>query len=141
MVQGTNSFILTFQMYALFLSLLFSYFTSLSNCEIGVSWPASDPYVLSVGATSGIETWKDVSTPTPIEVVSSCGVHNYYDTGIKEPFSTSGSGFSAYFSRPSYQDDVASQYISWMKSERSNGNSILPDPGVFNSNNRSEGLF
>lgn len=68
------------------------------------TFPASCPFVTTVGATQGFEP----------EVAG-------HQT---DPFGGSGAGFSEYFSRPAYQDKVVSSYIKSLKGEHA---------GLFNS--------
>ena len=75
-----------------------------------VQWPASDPYVTAVGGTTldldsaGVRVtpdvaWNDTYNPTVLA--------DFAGTVPPQPFA-SGGGLSAVFSRPSYQDGVAS---------------------------------
>jgi tripeptidyl-peptidase-1 len=71
------------------------------------SFPASCPYVTVVGATQGFEP--EVAAFRPNNSLGPDGkVHGYY---------ASGSGFSEYFRRPSYQDNVVPAYIKSMNGE------------------------
>lgn len=63
------------------------------------SFPASCPYVTTVGATMNFEP--EVSAYRPGRNTS---------TGYRDLYS-SGSGFSNYFDRPAYQEQVVSKYI------------------------------
>ena len=60
------------------------------TCGYYPEFPASNPYVLTVGGTQGLEQ--------SYQKEKAC----QSDTG---GFITSGGGFSNYYSRPSYQDD------------------------------------
>lgn len=64
------------------------------------SFPASCPYVTTVGATHQFEP----------EVVAFRPGYFGADGGYREIYS-SGGGFSNYFSRPDYQDHVVSKYV------------------------------
>jgi tripeptidyl-peptidase-1 len=65
------------------------------------SFPAGCPYVTTVGATQGFQP--EVAAYRPANSLGPDGkLHGYY---------ASGSGFSEYFSRPSYQDDAVTGYL------------------------------
>jgi tripeptidyl-peptidase-1 len=65
------------------------------------SFPAGCPYVTTVGATQGFQP--EVAAYRPANSLGPDGkLHGYY---------ASGSGFSEYFSRPSYQDDAVKPYL------------------------------
>lgn len=64
------------------------------------SFPASCPYVTTVGATHEFEP----------EVVAFRAGTSRPDGSFREVYS-SGGGFSEYFSRPAYQEKVVSQYV------------------------------
>jgi len=82
------------------------------------SFPPSCPYITAVGATQGFEP--ETSAARPANGLGPDGKpHGYY---------ASGSGFSEYFPRPSYQDDVVPQYVKNMKGEHK---------GLFNPNGRA----
>lgn len=71
------------------------------------SFPPSCPYVTAVGATQGFEP--ETSAARPANGYGPDGkLHGYY---------ASGSGFSEYFKRPSYQDKVVPAYVKAMKGE------------------------
>ncbi|KAL2069388.1 hypothetical protein VTL71DRAFT_14067 [Oculimacula yallundae] len=81
------------------------------------SFPPSCPYVTAVGATQGFEP--ETSASRPAGAYGPDGkTHGYY---------ASGSGFSEYFPRPSYQDDVVPDYIHSMHGEHK---------GLFNRDGR-----
>ena len=71
------------------------------------SFPASCPYVTAAGATQGFEPETSASRPAGA-LGPDDKPHGYY---------ASGSGFSEYFSRPSYQDKVVPKYVKGMKGE------------------------
>ena len=71
------------------------------------SFPPSCPYVTTVGATQGFEPETSASRPA-----NSLG-----PDGKTHGFYASGSGFSEYFPRPSYQDNVVPQYVNSLKGE------------------------
>ncbi|KDO32601.1 hypothetical protein SPRG_03074 [Saprolegnia parasitica CBS 223.65] len=76
-------------------------FCGRSTCaRFETGYPASSPYVLSVGGTQLLEDVEDDGKHRQEEVVST-------DTNGAI---TSGSGFSWYASRPSYQDNVVQAY-------------------------------
>lgn len=85
------------------------------NCGYSPLFPASSPYVLSVGATSGPE-----SNNPEIACQSFGG----------DILITSGGGFSNLYSRPSFQDTAINNYFSSV-----DGTSQQPVSG-FNSNGR-----
>jgi tripeptidyl-peptidase-1 len=65
------------------------------------SFPASCPYVTTVGATQGFEP--EVAAYRPANSLGPDGkLHGYY---------ASGSGFSEYFPRPAYQDAAIKPYL------------------------------
>ncbi|KAH3907945.1 hypothetical protein HBI56_151300 [Parastagonospora nodorum] len=65
------------------------------------SFPAGCPYVTTVGATQGFQP--EVAAYRPAKSLGPDNkLHGYY---------ASGSGFSEYFSRPSYQDDAVKGYL------------------------------
>ncbi|KAF2708828.1 subtilisin-like protein [Pleomassaria siparia CBS 279.74] len=65
------------------------------------SFPASCPYVTTVGATQGFQP--EVAAYRPANSLGPDGkLHGYY---------ASGSGFSEYFSRPKYQDSAVQGYL------------------------------
>jgi len=83
------------------------------------SFPASCPYVTVVGATQNFEP--EVAAYRPANSLGPDGnLHAYY---------ASGSGFSEYFPRPSYQDKVVPPYVKNLK-----GSEI---DGLFNHNGRA----
>ena len=67
-----------------------------SSCGYYPDFPASNPYVLAVGATQGLEQ--------SYKTEKACQV----DTG---GVVTSGGGFSNYYTRPSYQDAAVLGYL------------------------------
>ncbi|TAQ87514.1 hypothetical protein B7494_g4153 [Chlorociboria aeruginascens] len=82
------------------------------------SFPPSCPYVTAVGATQAFEP--EVAAYRPNNSIGPDGaVHGFY---------ASGSGFSEYFSRPSYQDFVVPNYVKSMNGEHA---------GLFNPNGRA----
>lgn len=71
------------------------------------SFPPSCPYITAVGGTMGFEP--ETSAYRPAGALGPDGKpHGYY---------ASGSGFSEYFPRPSYQDNVVPQYVKKMNGE------------------------
>eukprot|EP00756_Hemistasia_phaeocysticola_P035160 Hpha_TRINITY_DN16566_c1_g3::TRINITY_DN16566_c1_g3_i1::g.134515::m.134515/K01279/TPP1, CLN2; tripeptidyl-peptidase I len=72
--------------------------TSSGLCGYTPQWPASCPYVLSVGATQGPEEGK------PEEVVCSSSNNN--------TFITSGGGFSEAFKTPVYQKTAVASFLA-----------------------------
>ncbi|RDL33939.1 Subtilisin-like protein [Venustampulla echinocandica] len=68
------------------------------------SFPASCPYVTSVGATQQFEP-----------EVSAYRAPGLGPDGLKHGFYASGSGFSYYFDRPDWQDDVVPAYVKSLK--------------------------
>jgi tripeptidyl-peptidase-1 len=72
-----------------------------SYCGYAPSFPASNPYVVAVGATQGPES----TVPLPEVTCQS-------DLG---GIITSGGGFSTYYSQPSYQTDVVTGYFNTVK--------------------------
>ena len=96
-------------------------------CGYASSFPASSPYVLSVGATQGY----------PIQVPSSCGSRGAI---------TTGGGFSQYYPAPYYQvqANVADDYFKNVEYQPYTDNSYIPScpscssviDGNFNSSNR-----
>ncbi|EFA80244.1 hypothetical protein PPL_07069 [Heterostelium album PN500] len=78
------------------------------------SFPASSPYVLAVGATQFSTQTSPACTSKPVGIISvkcnSVGeIASSIATGSRI---TSGGGFSNVFARPSYQENVTSDYIS-----------------------------
>ncbi|KAK0120242.1 hypothetical protein ONS95_011648 [Cadophora gregata] len=71
------------------------------------SFPPSCPYVTAVGATQGFEPETSASRPA----------NGYGPDGKLHGYYASGSGFSEYFKRPSYQDNVVPAYVRAMKGE------------------------
>ena len=70
--------------------------TSTCKCQYSPIFPASCPFITAVGATMGPENGKSEVT---------CQSN-------KGSVITSGGGFSAFWSRPSYQSDAVSYYFS-----------------------------
>ncbi|KAI6714846.1 hypothetical protein PZA11_005130 [Diplocarpon coronariae] len=71
------------------------------SIEFIPSFPASCPYVTTVGATEQFQP--EVAAWRP----SRPGLG-----GVKEAYFASGSGFSNYFSRPAYQEKIVEEYVS-----------------------------
>jgi len=71
------------------------------------SFPPSCPYITAVGATQGFEPETAASRPA----------NSYGPDGKVHGFYASGSGFSEYFPRPSYQDNVVPQYVKSLNGE------------------------
>jgi tripeptidyl-peptidase-1 len=72
------------------------------------SFPASCPYVTTVGATQGFQP--ETAAYRPANSLGPDGkLHGFY---------ASGSGFSEYFSRPSYQDKAVKPYLKKLGSLR-----------------------
>ncbi|KAI9054253.1 hypothetical protein LZ554_001421 [Drepanopeziza brunnea f. sp. 'monogermtubi'] len=71
------------------------------------SFPPSCPYVTAVGATQGFEPETSCSRPAD----------GYGPDGKTHGYYASGSGFSEYFPRPSYQDAVVPTYVRNMQGE------------------------
>lgn len=71
------------------------------------SFPPSCPYITAIGGTQGIQP--EIAAYRPANSLGPDGkLHGFY---------SSGSGFSEYFSRPSYQDKVVPPYVKGMKGE------------------------
>ena len=70
------------------------------------SFPASCPYVTTVGATHEFQPEVVAFRPRTVDAAGN----------VREVYS-SGSGFSNYFSRPQYQDNVVSNYVKNLKGE------------------------
>jgi tripeptidyl-peptidase-1 len=92
-------------------------------------FPASCPYVTSVGGTT------DMSAETAATQSTITGAIN------KAGFTASGGGFSNYFSRPSYQDNAVPAYISDHVPDSYRGKSGfnasgrgIPDVSAFSTN-------
>lgn len=81
------------------------------------SFPAGCPYVTTVGATQGFEPETSASRPQGGDGPD----------GVPRGYYASGSGFSEYFSRPSYQDKVVPEYVENMNGEHQ---------GLFNPSGR-----
>jgi tripeptidyl-peptidase-1 len=78
-----------------------------NTTEFLASFPPSCPYVTAVGATQGFEP--ETAALRPANSLGPDGkFHGFY---------ASGSGFSKYFSRPSYQDDVVPAYVKSLNGE------------------------
>eukprot|EP00339_Tiarina_fusa_P025965 CAMPEP_0117029618 /NCGR_PEP_ID=MMETSP0472-20121206/21430_1 /TAXON_ID=693140 ORGANISM="Tiarina fusus, Strain LIS" /NCGR_SAMPLE_ID=MMETSP0472 /ASSEMBLY_ACC=CAM_ASM_000603 /LENGTH=590 /DNA_ID=CAMNT_0004737431 /DNA_START=6 /DNA_END=1778 /DNA_ORIENTATION=+ len=95
-------------------------------------YPATSPYITSVGATMlvGKPTTSSTEAPVCSEVGHTCAMD-----GTEEPADenlggyATGGGFSVYETRPSYQNTAVNQYL--------NDNSIpKPPASYFNSSNR-----
>ena len=82
------------------------------------SFPASCPYVTTVGATMNFEPEESAYTPARH---TSSGFIDFYG---------SGSGFSNYFDRPAYQEAAVSQYLAAL------GNRPDDDAGLYNPRGR-----
>lgn len=80
------------------------------------SFPASCPYVTTVGATMNFEPEESAYRPSRN---TSAGFRDLY---------ASGSGFSNYFPRPSYQDKVVPKYVKALNGQYS---------GLYNSEGRA----
>ena len=74
--------------------------TSTGLCGYNPQWPATSPYVTTVGATEGPEVGKD-------EVA--CSANNSFAYG--GTFITSGGGFSDTFSLPKYQTEAVAGFL------------------------------
>jgi len=70
-----------------------------STCGYDQSFPASSPYVLAVGATSGPEWGKSEVVCSVLSKISNCSI-------------TSGGGFSILFPPPGYQSDAIKSYFN-----------------------------
>ena len=100
--------------------------------EFNPGYPATSPYVTSVGATMLVGKPETSKTIAPV-----CGQfgHTCAVSGTEDPADenlggyATGGGFSVYETRPSYQDSVVTEYL--------NDNSIpKPSSSYFNSSNR-----
>jgi tripeptidyl-peptidase-1 len=79
------------------------------------SFPASCPYVTTVGATQGFQP--ETAAYRPANSLGPDGkLHGYY---------ASGSGFSEYFPRPAYQDKAVKPYLKKL------GNLRKPHPHIY----------
>jgi len=78
-----------------------------NTTQFMASFPPSCPYITAVGATQGFEP----------ETVAMRPANSLGPDGKVHGFYASGSGFSQYFPRPSYQDKVVPQYVKGLKGE------------------------
>jgi subtilase family serine protease len=90
-----------------------------SSCTLTPVWPASSPYVVSVGATQGVDSGTT-------EVVCECSVSDAI-------LITSGGGVSNYYSQPSYQTNFTSQYFAKLSA---NPPSFMPSSSQYSVSKR-----
>lgn len=91
------------------------------DCQDAVfhpAFPASSPFVTSVGATQLNDPSEVVDPVEPICKTSSCAAGG---TEVAVSFDASGfasgGGFSVYSTRPQYQDDAVSDYCRCLNSQ------------------------
>lgn len=78
-----------------------------NTTQFMASFPPSCPYVTAVGATQGFEPETAALRPA----------NSYGPDGKVHGFYASGSGFSNYFPRPSYQNQVVPPYVESLNGE------------------------
>jgi subtilase family serine protease len=102
-------------------------------------FPASSPYVLSVGATQLLSSKILNSTNRPLPCkpnlfwkAFTCASNGTEQTASLATGSriTTGGGFSAYSPRPEWQNDVVKTYLE-------NNKNVLPPTNTFNASNRA----